>query len=392
MTIRTLLLTLLLPSLLAAQPAEDEIAVEPIRCWWKSDRSAVHFGERFVLTLTCRVVETSAVTVSPSLTALEPGAVLLTPFEAVGGRRYEDIVAPPYRYLQFDYDVRFLGEGAFGTDVAIPPLTVTYAVQAAAGGGAQGREQRYLLPAIPLRVVSLAPQGATDIRDASPDTFGVIESHRFRTTAALVGTGLFAGLALVLVAVAGVRAAAGRRRVRATVVRPVGAPTVLQGCLRTLREVRAEAARDGWTAAHARRAATAFRIAGAAAMGRPIAQVPVPGRKKPDEGQVVVRRGLIRRRPVLVSAPTTPDAITRHLAQDDLSAGDRATLEPIEAALRTCSVHAYGRNGTIDGAALDAALDAGTRAVRRLQMTRLWPRRRDPDSGAVPGAPAGAGR
>lgn len=356
-----------------AAAAADEVAVEPIRCWWRTDRSAVHLGERFALTLTCRVVETPSVTVAPSLMPLEPGAVLLTPFESVGGRRHDDVVAPPYRYLQFEYVVRFLGEGAFGTDVEIPPLTVTYNVQAAAGGGAQGRDQRYVLPPIPMRVVSLAPASAADIRDASSDTFATIQSHRFRSTAALVGAGLFFGLAVVLVGVAGVRAAAGRRRTKTAVVRPVPVPAVLQGCLRALREVKADAARDGWSPALARRATTVFRIAGASAMGRPVAQTPANGGRTVPDGQLLLRRGWLRPRRVLVSAPTTPGALTRHLENGEAPPPRRrAAIEPIQAALQTFSVHAYGRNGTGDTTALDTALDTGTKAIRRLQVQSLW--------------------
>ncbi len=42
-------------------------------------------------------------TVVAAANQLEPGAIQLTPFEVVSGARRDDIVAPPWRYLQFEY-------------------------------------------------------------------------------------------------------------------------------------------------------------------------------------------------------------------------------------------------------------------------------------------------
>src|SRR5690348_3293353 len=109
----------------AQTPKPGEVETDPIRCWWKTDRTAVRIGERFTLALTCGVVETSSVKVVPTLTQIDPGAIQLTPFEVVGGRRGDDVVAPPWRYVQYEYTLRLLGEGFFGQDVNVPPLTVT---------------------------------------------------------------------------------------------------------------------------------------------------------------------------------------------------------------------------------------------------------------------------
>ena len=93
-----------LPSTAAAQtpaaPREGEVQSDPIRCWWKADRTAVRVGERFGLVLTCAVIEAGPITVVPVLNQLEPGALSITPFEVVSGARGEDMVAPPWRYVQ----------------------------------------------------------------------------------------------------------------------------------------------------------------------------------------------------------------------------------------------------------------------------------------------------
>src|SRR5512132_1195604 len=91
-------------------PRPGEVESDPIRCWWKADRSAIRVGERFTLVLTCGVIETASVKVVPVVNQLEPGAVSLTPFEAVAGRRHDDVVVPPWRYIQFEYAMRLLNE------------------------------------------------------------------------------------------------------------------------------------------------------------------------------------------------------------------------------------------------------------------------------------------
>ena len=53
----------------AAQPAPtreagaQNVAVDPIRCWWRTSAGAVRVGEQFDLSLTCAVLQTEAVSV-----------------------------------------------------------------------------------------------------------------------------------------------------------------------------------------------------------------------------------------------------------------------------------------------------------------------------------------
>jgi hypothetical protein len=115
-------------------PRPGEIETAPIRCWWRTDTTHVRIGERFTLTLTCAVIETSSITVVASTNGLDPGAVQLTPFDVVGGTRHDDIVASPWRYFQYDYRVRLLSDGFFGQDVQIPSLPVTYNIQSSGCG------------------------------------------------------------------------------------------------------------------------------------------------------------------------------------------------------------------------------------------------------------------
>lgn len=374
------LLTVVIAGLLGASPVHaqtkraprpGEVESDPIRCWWKADRGAIRIGERFTLVLTCGVIETSTIKVVPSVNQLEPGAVSLTPFEAVAGNRHDDVVVPPWRYIQFEYSMRLLNEGFFGQDVAIPALTVTYNLQSLGAGNTEGRDQTYLLPPIPMRVLSIVPKAASDIRDESSQTFANVESRRNRATAEIVAASIAFAFAAVLAALALVQLAGRFRAHDPKVVRPLPQPAVLRGAFGALRSARTDAAREGWTPALMARAMAALRIAGAAAAGRRIAQQHALNGEAERIGQLEVRSGLLRRRRVLLSAPTTPAAL---LAAIENGHGvSRETAQPIMDALRQFSAAVYGRVGDADAMALNNAADQAIGAVRGLWIRSLIP-------------------
>jgi hypothetical protein len=357
-------------------PKAGEVASDPIRCWWKADRTAVRVGERFGLVLTCAVIKTGPITVEPVLNQLEPGALSLTPFEVVaGGPKVDDVIVPPWRYIQREYVLRLLSDGFFGQDVAIPSLMVTYNLTSA-GTGQQGRDQTYIMPTLPMRVLSLVPKSAGDIRDASGLTFASVESRRFRASVATMTAWIafaFAGV-LTLFALSHI---VGLFRVSgAQAVKPLPAPSLLHASLRVLSQVKDDAARAGWTSELSRRAMAALRIAGATAVGKQVAQNVVTRNAPERDGQVVVSTGWPKRKRVLLSAATTAMTITRELDNGlGADARTRSSAESIAQAIGVLSAAAYGRTSPSDNAALDAALDDSTEAVRRLRAGTQWPRR-----------------
>ena len=353
-------------------PRPGEVESDPIRCWWKADRSAIRVGEQFQLVLTCGVIETSTIKVVPVVNQLEPGAISLTPFEAVAGERREDVIVSPWRYIQYEYSMRLLNEGFFGQDVNIPALTVTYNVQLPGAGTSEGRDQGYVLPALPMRVLSIVPRAASDIRDASGQTFANVESRRNRATAELVAASIAFAFAAVLAALALVRLA-GRFRIRdPKVIRPLASSTMLRGAMRTLRAARREAAREGWSTPLMARAIAALRVAGSVALGRQVAQLHVANGKPERVGQLEVRSGLIRRKRVLLSGATTPAALLAAIENGN-GASSRATLQPIMDALQAFSVAVYGRAGEADTQALNNAADEAMATVRRMWLRSMVP-------------------
>ena len=353
---------------------EGEVQSDPIKCWWKADRTAVRVGERFGLVLTCAVIEAGPITVVPVLNQLEPGALSITPFEVVSGARGEDMVAPPWRYVQFDYSVRLLSDGFFGQDVMIPGVTVTYNLQNA--GGTQGRDQTYTLPSLPMRILSLVPKSASDIRDASGQTFASIASRRFRASLANILAWVSFAFAGVLAIFALVRAIGHFRAKNVVAVRKLPMPSVLGGCLDTISEVASDASKTGWSPDLARRAGAAMRIAGAVALERPVAQSFVGPDAVVHDGQVTVRKGWIRPRRVLLSASVTSKAIASHLGNGRrMRPATRVRLESISDALGVFSAASYGRNGKPDSSALDAAVESSKDAIRALRTSARWPMR-----------------
>ena len=363
------------PAITPRAPKPGEVESDPIRCWWKADRTSVRVGEKFGLVLTCSVIETGPITVVPVLNQLEPGALSLTPFEVVSGVSHDDVVVTPWRYIQRGYSVRLLSDGFFGQDVTIPALTVTYNLQER-GSGSQGRDQQYILPPLPMRILSLVPKSVDDIRDASGQTFASIESRRFRASLATTTAWVAFAFAFVFAVFALVRATGQLRAKKKGIVKPLPASSMLGASLSALARVKDDASQAGWTSELSRRAATALRIAGAVALGRPVSQKFVgPGVAERD-GQLAVSSGWLRRRRVLLSAPTTSRTIAVAMNNGhNPSASTRASLASISDALGVLSTSGYGRETKEDSSALDSALADGTQAVRRIRSTTLWPRR-----------------
>jgi hypothetical protein len=362
---------------MAAQsvPAAGDAGSNAMTCWWTADKSAVRIGEPFTLTLTCRVMETNTAAVVPNVSEIEPTSIQLTPFDVLDGARHEDIVTPPWRYLQFVYTVRLLGEEFFGRDLAIPPTNLTFRIRTGSTDAAEGAEHTYVLPSIPIRILSLLPAQAADIRDPSAATFGDIEARRSRSTVALVGGAIFLGFAAVLLMIAGVRAIEHYRKRGPVAERTVPGVAVLGRCVREVDRVRAEAVRDGWTPDLAARALAPFRVAAAMALSQPVAQTLLSDHAPAREGQLAVGYGVLRRRHALVSAPTTAEAIERLRASGNGGPQGRANhdlLDPIRDALIGLNAVRYGRNGSVDVLQLDQTLDKGANAVRRLRIRRQW--------------------
>jgi hypothetical protein len=120
------------------------------------------------------------------------------------------------------------------------------------------------------------------------------------------------------------------------------------------------------------RAVAALRIAGALALGKPVAQVHAANGRAERVGQLEVRTGIFRRRRVLLSAATTPAALLAAIEKGS-AAASRETLQPIMDALQQFSTAVYGRAGDADAVALSNAVDAAASAVKGMWTRSLIP-------------------
>jgi hypothetical protein len=318
----------------------DMVEVEPIKCWWRTSTSAVRTGESFMLTLTCAVVETEANKVVADFSKLDPTVVTLPPFEVLGGTHAADLVVPGRRFFQYDYRMRLIAEDAFGNDVSIPPLEISYRIESQVSGEtAQGREQSYSLPRASVRLISMVPDDTTDIRESPAALFTAIESRDSRAgilqTSATILFGLAAVIAIVML-IGMLRRKAPKTAVAAT---HLHARTILAAVAKELASVQ-QASRGGWTEELAGRALAAARISGSYAIGRSIGQRPADG--PPVDGVLVVHA----------------------FGKGDVFVSGAATTQSTEAvpglsdALKTLTVGRYGRTEKLDSNADEALATA----------------------------------
>ncbi len=363
-----------------AQTPAPTAALDSITCWWKANRTTVHVGEHFRLVLTCGIPRDDSADLVPDWKQLDPGAIQLAPYEVLAGVRHQDVDAGASRYIQYEYTLRLLDSAAFGQEVDIPSLAVTYGVEVTQGGTTQrGRERQYLLPPLPMQIASLVPKNAADIRDASDETFGSIEARRFRATSKLVAAVVFFCISVVLAALAGA-SALRRYRVRPAAVAPLLTPVALvRRCATAVARLEWDVAREGWTPDLAARAVAVFRIVAAVALGRPVAQAVTRPETPLHQGQLQFQAGLLGRTRLTVSARTAPPAIVQRIAALGATERERreqVMLERVRDALAVFTTACYGREAAVDAATLSRALHQGADGLRRLNRFPLRPRRR----------------
>lgn len=347
---RVALLASLITSPAFAQTGTDLVEVEPIKCWWRTSTSAVRTGESFDLRLTCAVVETEAVKVVPDLSKLDPTVVQLPPFEVTGGTHAGDLVTVGKRFFQYDYRMRLIAEDAFGADVAIPPLEVTYRVESKVTGGdsVQGRELSYALPRASVKLISVVPDDTSDIREAPAAAFLSIEARDARASLYQTIAGVLFALAGVLVVVILIGMLRNKTKATSATRAHLAPRAILRRVASELDEVQ-RAGRGGWTPELAGRALSAARIAGSYASGRGVGQRPVGVNDPLVDGALLIGRGM-GRGDMYVSGSVTAESATDPTLAD---------------ALKTLTVARYGREGIFTDA--DDAVATAVRITKQQQ-------------------------
>jgi hypothetical protein len=358
--------------------AAQTVETDPLQCWWRTSAGAVRIGEPFTVVLTCAVLETDAATVVVDQSKIEPSVVQFAPFEVLGGSHGADLRTDMRRFFQYEYRLRLIGEGQFGKDVPLPETKLSYRIQSRVGDktAIQGRDQTYVLPAQSVRVLSLVPADASDIRDASAETFADLDQRAFRANLLIVIGGVLFALAGLLALLALVRLVGSLRKPSTGTERLVSDGAILRAAGRELSAVQRDREGAGWTPELAARALTALRVAAAYALGRQVARTEIPttpGAIVPDgAGALTVSSGWLGRKKIIVSGAATPRSLASERARG-LGTERRATLlESLDRALSQFTTAQYGRPEALDSAALDEALTTGRTALKRVAFEQTW--------------------
>lgn len=359
-----------------AAPGTVNVEMDPIRCWWRTSAGAVRVGEPFAVVLTCAVIENALTVVAPDQSRLEPTALQLPPFEVIGGTRFADSRTADRRFFQYEYRVRLIKDDVFGTDAPLPELEIKFRIRTRTpdGSSVEGRELSYVLPPASVRVLSLVPSDASDIRDATGETFSDLDAQAFRANVLRVAAGLLFSLGVVMAILALVRLGRTFFRREETTRQLLPDTLVLRGAGRELGAVKRLREHERWSEDLAGRALSALRIVGAYALVRRTSQVVAPEQTQGHEGHLVLQGGWLRGRRILVSGSVTAATVGQALAGTDPGSRRYADLEQLQTALGRFAAVQYGRDGgRLDEAALDESLEHGLALARRLAVQHLWP-------------------
>lgn len=345
------------------------VEVDPIRCWWRTGAGAVRVGELFDLTLTCALLDNQDVQIVPDESHLGGAVVAMAPFEVVRGAPRSELRAGQRRFFQYQYTLRIINPDAIGKDVRVPDLIIHYKVNSriAANTALEGRDLTYVLPPQTVRVTSMVPADAVDIRDATGASFGVVDALSLRAGTLEIVAIASVAIGALLTVVALVRLARRARKRVPSDERSLAPRTLVSAAMRELSAVRRDRDRDGWSEALAGRALAATRIAAACAIGRPVSQH-LDGTAAAGSGRVVARAQW-RGKPHVLSSPVTTGDVARAA---DRQPDRQPVLGNLRDALAVFSETQYGRQTALDQSALDSALEGAVAAAGRVKAEHSW--------------------
>lgn len=348
---------------------EADKAIEAIKCWWKTDKSVVRIGEKFEVILTCQIVETDLEKAVPQESDLEPSVISLAPYTSIGGMRHPDIHRKNLRFFQYQYDLKLMGEGFFGKEVPVPPLEIKYRIdRKVQQENINTKENIYRLPELPMKVSSLVPKDAKDIRDSSHKTFSVVKELRFKAVVSFILAGLFLVVPLAIMFLPLWRAILVWKRssFNGTLF---GNTALLRRILSELKQAQSLRIKDGWNGELVGRVTTIFRIAGAIALSMNVSQLSEKFEKKGLEGQLKLRKGLLWSKKVMISSDLTPEAMKAKANVSTLM-NDQWNREFIDV-FQVFNDARYGSE-ELDESRLDASLVHCINLVKKLRYRHFW--------------------
>jgi hypothetical protein len=353
-----------------ADTAVTNVEVDPIRCWWRTSSGSVRIGEHFDLWLTCATLETDAVQVVPDQSHLGVEVAAMAPFEVVGGNHPADLRSGNRRFFQYQYILRVINPDAIGKDIRIPDTVIHYKVNSrvAANTSIQGRDLTYVLPTEEVRVASMVPADAGDIRDASGESFSIVDSLNLRAGVLEIVAITCVALGSLMVIFALVRLAQrGRQRTPAD-ERLLPNRSIVGAAIRELTAVQREREQNGWNDGLAARALAASRIAAATALGRPVSQR-IAGSPSSNGAGRIVSTPFLRGKARMLSSSVTPGDLARRAPANPRL---QPLVDELRESINVFSQAQYGRATEINQSALDTALSSAMSAAGRVKAEHSW--------------------
>ena len=353
---------------------------DAIRCWRQVSENAVHVGQRFTMTVTCRAVETDNARALPDQAVLEPETIEVSPFEVLDGEHYEDIRNGHYRFFQYHYTLRVIDESNFGEDIEIPPLDITYRIERRIGNNPAlpGRELTYSLPAEPIRLLSLVPESVVDIRDLPPITFGDAQARLFQAGLLTLSAVLLWIVAVGIVVLGAVRLTREHRKGNDATRgnRRLSLPLIVHRALGELLHVQLITMKDGWKVENARRALAALRVASAVATAKPVTKTQVEPDTPERDGQIHFKHGLLRPKTHVISSSLTTATLIEHLAKARTPRADKvknSLINDLGQVISVFTAAGYSPDGPLPSDDLTRALDTVIVKLKQLRWRSAAP-------------------
>jgi hypothetical protein len=231
------------------------------------------------------------------------------------------------------------------------------------GGRARGIERRHVLPPLPMRVLSLVPAMANDIREAEVDTFEEIDDAIFAASLYRTGGLLFIGIGVIGL-VAAFATGFRVRHPRAAAGGSLDVRAILRRVVRELEEIRAARTRAGWTPDLIGRALAATRVVASCVTRRPVSLRSVESHEQVPAG-VLLHTDTHGRRTLIGSSLTAP-------ALSGAPVDNTAHWSAIQDALAALTRAHYGRDEPPGDRGLDAGIEAALAAAADVRRDHSW--------------------
>lgn len=352
----------------ATDNATENQEIDIIKCWWRSDKSAVRVGENFLVILTCRIVESNDIKVILNENSFESSTISLAPYKVIEGIKHQDIYKGVFKFFQYQYLLNIVEEDYFGKDAPVPSIEINYKVERKMTQleSINTKDRVYKMPELSMKIHSLISKDTDDIRDTGTETFGKIRDRRFKANLSFI----LAGLLFVVPAVMGffflVRASyqLKKKRFNGTLF---SSSKLLGQLLKELKKIKQARSGSDWENELTGHVVAIFRIAGTIGLSRKVSQLSVLFQTKGLEGQVKLKKGLFRPTKVLIYSNLTPETMKESINDGSSPQWNKEFLKVFE-----IFNHARYSVDSIDAEELDGALAKGIELIQKLPPNLKW--------------------